>query len=828
MNKLVKRIKNPFARHTEHETTINTIDIVLQLPTNLPDHSEDINTIRKPNLIFIWLDSSVNEIDNDDCQQTLFELKQVVNNLQIFATKDECHQYICTNPNQKIFLIVSGSLGQEFVPKIHTFRQVNEIYIFCQDKSKHEHWVKIWSKVRGVFTAILPICRELKQIVTSPDRNSISISIVSFETKSISAISTNQLDPSFMYTQILKETLFNIDFRKKSVRELTKYCQSLFSTNEKELKIINEFENKYHKTKSIWWYTRECFLHRILNQALRTMDIVIIAKMGFFVRDLHEQINELHRQQFQADMPMFVVYRGQGLSSKDFDKILKTKGGLLSFNNFLSTTENQNLAIGYACRNMNESGLMGVIFKISIHPSISSVPYARVKEYSYFKREEEILFCMHTIFRIENICQINQDSKEIWEIELILTNDSDQQLNELTQTMREETQGLKEWFSIGQLLIKLGQFTKAEEWYHVLLEQKIDNFDKGYIYHQLGWINDNLGHYTDSIVYYTKSLDNIEKHLHEHRLDLATCYDNIGSVCESIGDYYRALMYHTRALFIYQILLSPDNPDIATTLTNIGSVYNKMRKYDDAREKFQQALKIYQDKLPKNHPCLAVLYNNIGLLYNDIDDIPTALWYYDKALKIYQNTVPLNHPNFAIAYQNNGKALEKMGEYERARIEYEKALIIFQTIFPLDHPHLATCYSHIASVYRKTGDCSQALAYYEKSLNIREQMLPSHHQDLIISYNGIGDVYEQINDYNQAFLFYQKAFQICQTTPAPDNFLLTTSYHKMAKIYSAMGLYQEAHPYIQQAVDIAQRVLSLNNSDLEMYINTLKSIEAML
>jgi hypothetical protein len=36
----------------------------------------------------------------------------------------------------------------------------------------------------------------------------------------------------------------------------------------------------------------------MLNRALRTMEVEVIIKMGFFVRDLHKHIAELHLEQY--------------------------------------------------------------------------------------------------------------------------------------------------------------------------------------------------------------------------------------------------------------------------------------------------------------------------------------------------------------------------------------------------------------------------------------------------------------------------------------------------------------------------------------------------
>jgi hypothetical protein len=71
--------------------------------------------------------------------------------------------------------------------------------------------------------------------------------------------------------------------------------------------------------------------------------------MGFFIADLHRHIVELHAEQFgnQYSPASFTVYRGQGLSKTDFEQMLKTKGGLMSFNNFLSTSKQREVSLAF-------------------------------------------------------------------------------------------------------------------------------------------------------------------------------------------------------------------------------------------------------------------------------------------------------------------------------------------------------------------------------------------------------------------------------------------------------------------------------------------------
>jgi hypothetical protein len=54
----------------------------------------------------------------------------------------------------------------------------------------------------------------------------------------------------------------------------------------------------------------------MLNRALRMMEVDLIIKLGFFVRDLHNHIVALHSEQYDEHHPSnsFTVYCGQDLS----------------------------------------------------------------------------------------------------------------------------------------------------------------------------------------------------------------------------------------------------------------------------------------------------------------------------------------------------------------------------------------------------------------------------------------------------------------------------------------------------------------------------------
>ena len=62
------------------------------------------------------------------------------------------------------------------------------------------------------------------------------------------------------------------------------------------------------------------------------------------------------------------MFRGQGLSETHFDQLQKTQGGLLSFNNFLSTSTERPVSLQFA-RGTITDDLVGVLFIMNIDPS---------------------------------------------------------------------------------------------------------------------------------------------------------------------------------------------------------------------------------------------------------------------------------------------------------------------------------------------------------------------------------------------------------------------------------------------------------------------------
>ena len=192
--------------------------------------SSDVTSPRQriiQNFLLIWIDAGIDQ-SNKDCQNTLTQLQNVVNDVNIFTQPDECIDFLTEVDDMKAFLIVAGTLGQQILPLIHDIPQLDGVYIFCSNKSSHEQWAKTWIKVKGIHTEITPICESLQHAVKQYNQDSIAVSFVTME-EGASSQNLDQLEPSFMYTQIFKEILLEMEHNEQSINDFITYCRKRYN-----------------------------------------------------------------------------------------------------------------------------------------------------------------------------------------------------------------------------------------------------------------------------------------------------------------------------------------------------------------------------------------------------------------------------------------------------------------------------------------------------------------------------------------------------------------------------------------------------------------------
>jgi len=678
----------------------------------------------------IWFDLSIQN-STREFNNAEVELRRIINLIQMFDDFNQCVDYLKQPRSEKLIMIISTSVGHEILSSIHRFPQLQSIYVFGEKSLNDDLWTRGWKKVKGVFTTIKSIVDSLKTEIRQYEDDSTMITITS-STCPINATS-NELDQSFMYSQILHEILLDMDHPDRAKADLVKFCREYYAENANQLTMIDEFDRDYTRLlpydtikrdgSPIWWYTRECFVYSMLNKALRTLDIDTMIKMGFLMQDIHRQIEQIHRQSTRLDR--FIVYRGQLMTNTEFERMRANIGGLISFNSFLSTSINRNTAQRFAERIPRNSDMTILLFKMTIDPSSL---FASLDDISFFNGDEkEVLFSMNTVFRIG---QVRSLKSNWWEVELELTHDNDEQLKILIQQTRKEIGKGPPMDRIGSLLVKMGKFDTAESIYTTLLKSTITNDWPmvAHINNQLGYIAKQKGDLTEASRLYKKTLDIQLENLSPDDLILATTYSNIGTIYDCMQELPEALHYYKNALRIKQKSLSEDDPLMATTYSNIGLVYSLLEDCSTGLLFLQRAIAIQEKHLSTNDPSLATTYNNLGKTYGLLQDYPAALSYYQKACHVFLKSLPSDHPSLAAVYNNIGHSYDRMEDYPKALEYYQMTLEIKQKSMSTYHPSLAITYNNLGFVHKEMEQYTIALECFEKALDIEQHCTPRNHE----------------------------------------------------------------------------------------------------
>jgi tetratricopeptide (TPR) repeat protein len=510
----------------------------------------------------------------------------------------------------------------------------------------------------------------------------LSISIINPNDHSKEQSSTG-LDGQFIHSQLLIDCLIRMKSLSTDKNDLISLCKQIYKKNRGEQKIVREFERKYSPDRSIWWYTRQSFLYRLLNKALRVQNIHLLFLFRFFIRDLGEQLEN------NKCLSSVHVYRGQLMCKEEIEVLVKSRGELISMNSFFSTSINQKKARSFLSYIHASEDVEQIFFEIHADPRVNnSKPFSNITSYSYYPKEEEVIFMIGSIFRLDDIKYDNNDG--VWNIKLSLCSDNNHQLQPLFRCMSDELgTGETNLYSFGHVLRGMGKLDDAEKYFWRFLNQLPDNHpDIAFGYHALGMVADSKGDYDSSLEFYNKRLEIQIRTLESDDPELANVHNSIANIYRKIGDCDRALDSYEKASLVLMKAFGDNHLDLATCLNSMGLLYQKVKQYWEALKYHQKALLICEQHLPADHPRLGAIHNNIGIVYRYLAEYDQALEHYHLSLRIKSKSLPPQHPDIAMTLKNIGNIHEAKGEFQEAFDYFEKAAIIYQQSLSSTHPYL--------------------------------------------------------------------------------------------------------------------------------------------
>lgn len=603
----------------------------------------------------IWLNESYEKHDLDP-------ILTIVNCVQSFSDCDQCINYIGKLIYEKVFIIILSAQTQHIVSILGPLVQVDSIYILS---TNDETLISDYRKIKGNFRDIPSIITQLKMDVKKSDMCSIDFSVRSLTSVNLNTSSDNKYrDISFIFGQFLKNIFIEIGFSEGEKLEFIQFCRQTYSHNPR---IIDQFEQDYIDTESIPWYTKSSFLYYMINHALRTLDIEMVCKLRFIIRDISQQIKKLHREYIYFSRPQtLTTYRGQGMSRQDFQaKLRDNENGLLFINTFWSTSYSSEVATMFLT--MDED-IERILFKIHIDIQETRSVFADISSTSVMRNEEEVLFPIGTIFQI---CDIEKCSdNQLWIVTLKLTSETDKKLEQLRKHMIEMFNGRTGWEKFALLISEMGEYKKAIEVYQKILADAIANNDAFDIirYHsELGSMFWRIGEQKLAMNHTHCSMQMKRARYSENHPQLISDYSTMGGIMFNQGYLDSALDYFKRVLNIrLQQVESDYQPlKIALAYNNIAAVLRRQEKYSEALTIYQHALELYLKHNPvdADHD-LAAIYINLGVVYLAQQDYKSALFNFEMALTVQQRSLLSTHPSIDITHQYITNVLNYLGQHE--------------------------------------------------------------------------------------------------------------------------------------------------------------------
>ncbi|CAF0878209.1 unnamed protein product [Adineta steineri] len=471
----------------------------------LPNDDFYTNTDDKSLEIFslIWLDANV---DVKDIRDTEVKLRSIINHIKKFQDVKQCRHYIeHRSQKDRLVIIVSGRLGREIVPYIHQLRQVISIYVYCIDKKSNEQWALKFSKIKSVVVNLDELVFQITTDHKIQKKIEEPLSINIFSTGINAGKSTTGVNGQFVFSQLLVDCLLQLKSTDTDENELIKLCVNEYEGNHNELSNLREFQEYYLPDKVLWWYTKETFLYKILNAALRTQNIHVIFLFRSLIYDIYRQLQKYQSKKFVR------VYRCQLMSNDELDSLKQNIGQFISISSFFSTTDDRSTALFLLGDITTQIDSQRVLFEIDADPRmVNTKPFANISKHSYFPVESEVLFMIGSIFRLNNI---GRNDDQIWIIKMTLCGDDEHDLKQVLMYMKQQIESREMNLRIlGNLLWEMGKFDLAEKYFTRSLKQLPWN-DPLHIslYEDLGKLASQRGDYDLSMKWRKKLLRFKEK-----------------------------------------------------------------------------------------------------------------------------------------------------------------------------------------------------------------------------------------------------------------------------------------------------------------------------
>ncbi|CAF2050257.1 unnamed protein product [Rotaria magnacalcarata] len=151
-------------------------------------------------------------------------------------------------------------------------------------KERHEHLLNEYSKIIGIYVKLDDLCQSIKEQVDLVNKQIQAFSFFDQHEKSTKELSKESA--ALLWFQLFNYVVARLPQNQQAKQKMVQICKDYYRGNESEIKLIEEFEKTYRSEYPLLWYSKQAFIYRLINKALRTEDVDLLYIFRFFICDL--------------------------------------------------------------------------------------------------------------------------------------------------------------------------------------------------------------------------------------------------------------------------------------------------------------------------------------------------------------------------------------------------------------------------------------------------------------------------------------------------------------------------------------------------------------
>ncbi|CAF1351007.1 unnamed protein product [Adineta steineri] len=746
--------------------------------------SSPLSNVKKYALVFI---GSKNTSD----LPLLDQLQDISKNkCKHFSTAQQSATYIMEIKEQVIVVTTDGKQVASLLSSCGNLPQLKAIYVLKTNvESIIDRRVEYFHKSSSLLHQI-----QIDMLLC--DQDPLAFSYYDLNQRSLRYLTEE--GASFLWTYMLIDVLKLIPANSYSISDIINLCQECYHDCPAQLALIRKFGDTYAADKALEWYTRDCFLYRVLNKILRTENIEALYIFRTYIADVCAQLEE-NKRLYCCSHEIMIVYRGQLMLQWELTKLKNSIGHLVSVNAFFSATRDENVAMIFAGDESDYDYLKSVIFEIEVDTRLRHTLFAPISHLGNMNAEDEILFSLSTVFKIIDVLP----QQHHWRIYLQATDEGRDLYDEYKklESLNEECPTVEILF--GRLLMSMGQPIKALKYGMALIKRLnthdiIDHAAITCLQSECLYI---IGKFKEAIQCSRNGITLLRKRgmSSKHILYLRCRFYLARSLALTYKVREARVILET-TLHEQQQNLHKHHEHIADTLKLMGLLKGYETGYDKALQLRTDALRIYQEILPKNHPkCIEATVSVAGS-YRYLGNFRIALDYLEKAISVQEQFLIDDHSSRGATLREIGLTYEALGQFDVAFDNYLQAYSIWMRQFPDGHVYTVFCLNKIGGIYRMRKQFKEALECQKCALEMHASLFKKGTRHPI---HEMGKTYLDMGENKNAIKTFRlaRAYWLTKTSDRT-NIDLNGTESYLATAYSHAGRYKQAQKLFEKVISL--------------------------